>query len=363
MKAVLIAETSEVIDGYRSFLEENGIDVIVYRWLLKALDNLEEIQPHIVMISVTDFPRHWKTLTQYANTRSDSSFPFIVLIDAGKMASADKVKAEMLGIKAVIDDINSSESQSVLKELISFISPTKTEDSDSSLKELKEAVQSADALNGKTDNEDICECSPNAADSLNVDEDEPGVETAAYEDTPAAYDEEPAVEASEEIAEQPGAFEPTAFQQTASLEQPSEQPAADETSYEPASFEQPAYENAAYEEPAAGKEAEITEEDPDKPNWDEPIFTTRHEEHPEVKVLPISFIYTNPVDKSIVTGKVISYIYPVLFFEPDHKEALNNVRFGQILENCTMKENGNLITIRAQVRGIDTDSIEFCILK
>ena len=74
-------------------------------------------------------------------------------------------------------------------------------------------------------------------------------------------------------------------------------------------------------------------------------------------------IYTNPVDKSIVTGKVISYIYPVLFFEPDHKEALNNVRFGQILENCTMKENGNLTTIRAQVRGIDTDSIEFCILK
>ena len=352
MKAVLIAETSEVIDGYRSFLEENGIDVIVYRWLLKALDNLEEIQPHIVMISVTDFPRHWKTLTQYANTRSDSSFPFIVLIDAGKMASADKVKAEMLGIKAVIDDINSSESQSVLKELISFISPSKTEDSDSSLKELKEAVQSADALNGKTDNEDICECSPIEADSLNVDENEPGVETAAYEDTPAAFDEEPAVEASEEIAEQPGADE-TSFE-PASFGQPSEQPAA---------FEQPAYENAAYEEPAAEKEAEITEEDPDKPNWDEPIFTTRHEEHPEVKVLPISFIYTNPVDKSIVTGKVISYIYPVLFFEPDHKEALNNVRFGQILENCTMKENGNLVTIRAQVRGIDTDSIEFCILK
>ena len=66
MKAVLIAETTEVIDGYKSFLEENGIDVIVYRWLLKALDNLEEIKPHIVMISVTDFPRHWKTLTQYA---------------------------------------------------------------------------------------------------------------------------------------------------------------------------------------------------------------------------------------------------------------------------------------------------------
>lgn len=313
MKAVLIAETTEVIDGYKSFLEENGIDVIVYRWLLKALDNLEEIQPHLVMISVTDFPRHWKTLTQYANSGNDSSFPFVVLIDAGKMASADKVKAEMLGIKAVIDDINSSESQSVLKELISFISPSKTDDSDSALKELKEAVQTADALN----------------------------------DIPHTY-EEPA--GAVETPEETGAFTDNASYGESSF---SEQPAASEQAE---SFNQP--ENAA----GTADESEA-EEDPDKPNWDEPIFPARQEENPEVKVVPISFIYTNPVDKSIVTGKVISYIYPVLFFQPDHKEALNNVRFGQILENCTMKENGNLATIRAQVRGIDTDSIEFCILK
>lgn len=343
MKAVLIAETTEVIDGYKSFLEENGIDVIVYRWLLKALDNLEEIQPHLVMISVTDFPRHWKTLTQYANSGNDSSFPFVVLIDAGKMASADKVKAEMLGIKAVIDDINSSESQSVLKELISFISPSKTDDSDSALKELKEAVQTADALN------DIPHTYEETAEAAEMPE-----ETVAFTDS-APYGES-------SFAEQTSAFEPAeSFNQL-------------KTSDEPATYKM---QTAAYEEPSFADEgtavsadttdtatsAETDEEDPDKPNWDEPIFTARQEENPEVKVVPISFIYTNPVDKSIVTGKVISYIYPVLFFQPDHKEALNNVRFGQILENCTMKENGNLATIRAQVRGIDTDSIEFCILK
>ena len=43
MKTLIICDDESVISKIDTFLQKNGIDTIIYRWLLKALDNLEEI--------------------------------------------------------------------------------------------------------------------------------------------------------------------------------------------------------------------------------------------------------------------------------------------------------------------------------
>ena len=44
MKALIIADNETVVKKIQDALENNGCDTIVYRWLLKALDNVIEIE-------------------------------------------------------------------------------------------------------------------------------------------------------------------------------------------------------------------------------------------------------------------------------------------------------------------------------
>ena len=65
MKAVLICEDNEKLNKIFPLLQTKGYDLIVYKWFLKAMDNLEEIKPDLVILSAKDFPRHWKTLVGF----------------------------------------------------------------------------------------------------------------------------------------------------------------------------------------------------------------------------------------------------------------------------------------------------------
>ena len=62
MKALIISDKQEIIDFSSKFLKENGYDIIVYRWLLKAIDNIEEIQPDLIILSVAEYPRDRKSV-------------------------------------------------------------------------------------------------------------------------------------------------------------------------------------------------------------------------------------------------------------------------------------------------------------
>lgn len=101
MKALLIAENEEVIDGITNILSNEGYDVIVYRWLLKALDNIEEISPHLIVISAKDYPRHWKTLVQYTSTIFKKQLPEIILYANLDFSGEEKNKAKALHIRGV----------------------------------------------------------------------------------------------------------------------------------------------------------------------------------------------------------------------------------------------------------------------
>ena len=106
MKALIIADDETVIERVSEAVKTCGYDVIVYRWLLKALDNIEEIAPQLIIVSAKDYPRHWKTLVQFVSC--NAAEPQMILYTGGAFSEEEAKKASLLQIRgtfpAVDDD-------------------------------------------------------------------------------------------------------------------------------------------------------------------------------------------------------------------------------------------------------------------
>ena len=121
MKALIIADDEVVIRRVSAMAESSGYDVIVYRWFLKALDNMEEVAPHLVIISIIDYPRHWKTLAQFA---SGSNFrTTIILYTSGSLSAEETEKAAQLGIRGTFPSIDDA-GLSALRTLLTHADTT-----------------------------------------------------------------------------------------------------------------------------------------------------------------------------------------------------------------------------------------------
>ena len=118
MKVLLIADDENSIEKINSKLNENGFDTITYRWLLKSLDNVEEISPDVIIVSASSYPRHWKTLVQFVQTGFSGKVPKVILYLEKPLDDDDVKKSEALNIAGIIQ--NSDEN--CLDELIKIIS-------------------------------------------------------------------------------------------------------------------------------------------------------------------------------------------------------------------------------------------------
>ena len=80
MKALIVLDDKEKLSSISEKLTNAGFDTICYQWLMKALDNLEEISPHLVIISAEDYPRHWKVFVQHikAHFKDDNTKVFLL---------------------------------------------------------------------------------------------------------------------------------------------------------------------------------------------------------------------------------------------------------------------------------------------
>ena len=98
MKALVISDRQEIIDYVTPLLKEKGFDLIHYRWIIKALDNIEEIQPDVIVLSAMEYPRHWKTLAGFVQSGIGGNSVKMYLYDTEKLSQNDESKAEGLGI-------------------------------------------------------------------------------------------------------------------------------------------------------------------------------------------------------------------------------------------------------------------------
>ena len=68
MKALIITEDSIISSKIKAIAEGYGLDTIIYKWFLKALDNIEEIQPDVIILNSSEYPRLWKKYTELGIT-------------------------------------------------------------------------------------------------------------------------------------------------------------------------------------------------------------------------------------------------------------------------------------------------------
>ncbi len=151
MKALLIADNQTVIDNIGTVLKSAGYDIITYRYFLKALDNIEEISPHLIVISTQDYPRHWKTLAQFSTTNFGGYIPEIILFTGNDFSEEEKKKAKALNVRGTFKSVD-VEGLDCLREILlkktDIYSGTLTLDDLKSSGENKEEVPTVEDLIG-----------------------------------------------------------------------------------------------------------------------------------------------------------------------------------------------------------------------
>lgn len=107
MKTLLISDDLTVHDKLKTFFKGYNEEIIHYNNALKAIDNINEINPQIMLFNGVDFPRHWKVALKFFREKRDyRSGIFVLLIDA-HFSQEEAMKASWLGVNGliVIDEI------------------------------------------------------------------------------------------------------------------------------------------------------------------------------------------------------------------------------------------------------------------
>ncbi len=125
MKALLIVEDDTIADITRFYLKPLGFDVLRYRNPLKALDNLEELEPDAILVSARDFPRHWKPLVQVARRSWAKERCVFILLKGEVFPFEEAAKAMYLGVNGVVkEDLSDrnelSRFQQILKRYVAI---------------------------------------------------------------------------------------------------------------------------------------------------------------------------------------------------------------------------------------------------
>ena len=109
MKALIISEDENVYTTLNQIFKNAGYDTIIYKWLLKALDNIEEIQPDCIVVSSSEYPRHWKTLVQFVKSGIGGDDVEIYLYEPTPVSQEDAEKAKVLGVTGCFDQFEAFE--------------------------------------------------------------------------------------------------------------------------------------------------------------------------------------------------------------------------------------------------------------
>ena len=104
MKLLLVLGSDDNYDTISEKIKSLGFEMVRYRHVLKAMDNIDEIDPAAIIISARDFPRHWKILVQFVrNERSKEVCPIIIL-RGGRFSAEETSKVFFLGANGVASD-------------------------------------------------------------------------------------------------------------------------------------------------------------------------------------------------------------------------------------------------------------------
>ncbi len=347
MKALLVADNKLVIDNISQILETAGYDVIIYNWLLKALDNVEEISPHLIVVSAKDYPRHWKTLAQYASMGFRSYKPQVILYAEGGLSEEDLQKAKTLNIRGVFESVDVKgldQLRNILTKESDIFSGNLTEEEIPTVGALLTENQEKDEEQSQKLNEDeLTTTAENVAEESFQDAQK--IEVAATEEN-----------VQEEQFQQEDKIELTAEEEFSKLnaQEITEESAGNnttelnkESNFEVSTQEQPIQEMSAE---SLNKVENIQNSQDITENTLEAEEASTDKLDSTQKNLVCSFMFTNPLSGELVTGYAFNFDGKTFIFKADIPEFVSNLSIGTQISCASLKLSEEIKTVQSLVR-------------
>ncbi len=102
MILMLVKGESPLSRELAGHLSPYGISLVHYKHPIKALDNLDETSPTIVLYDVQDFPRHWKILVKYLRDEFRKDEVVFLLFSEVRPPLEEANKALFLGVNGIL---------------------------------------------------------------------------------------------------------------------------------------------------------------------------------------------------------------------------------------------------------------------
>ncbi len=103
MKTILVIEDQETKERISRHLMPLGFDFIHYLNPVKALDNIDEIGPDLVIFSAEDFPRHWKPFVRLLRGKKNKGESVFVLLTGDNFSTEEASKATVLEVNGMVN--------------------------------------------------------------------------------------------------------------------------------------------------------------------------------------------------------------------------------------------------------------------
>jgi hypothetical protein len=104
MKLLVILGSDETFFLVSRYVKPLGFELIRYHQVVKAMDNIDEIDPAGIILSANDFPRHWKPLVHFVRvTRAKDRCPIVLLIGE-KFSMEETAKAFYIGVSGIVGE-------------------------------------------------------------------------------------------------------------------------------------------------------------------------------------------------------------------------------------------------------------------
>jgi hypothetical protein len=123
MKLLLVVASDDTYDLISLYIRPLGFELIRYRHIIKAMDNVDETDPAGVIISANDFPRHWKAMVQFVRAERPKEICPIIILTGKKFPLESTTQAFYIGVSGLVDETLSSADLDRLQTIISRYIP------------------------------------------------------------------------------------------------------------------------------------------------------------------------------------------------------------------------------------------------
>jgi hypothetical protein len=123
MKLLLTLGSDDTYDLISLYIRPLGFELIRYRHIIKAMDNVDEVDPAGVIISANDFPRHWKAMVQFIRAERSKEICPVILLTGKKFPLESTTQAFYIGVSGIVDETLSTTDLDRLQTIISRYIP------------------------------------------------------------------------------------------------------------------------------------------------------------------------------------------------------------------------------------------------